>query len=357
MNENEAITAQPLDRTTERVVSELASRILPPLAQILERVFKEGAAEEEARRQALIQPLAAAADEISSLRVLCGELTESLGAARAQAKGEALEEMSAALTRIEGALRALPAKQQAPQQIIPPIPPAHLERVQRIEKLLRDDMNEARAVRQALLQPLGSLIEELTAVKGATAKSSADVAKLAANFEALRSEGSAKAELEKYSARQEEARRALQSLAEELAALRQGLQNLEGPRHSEGEGGNRTPTASEGALVQLLEVAIPSWEGLLRANSQAQTRELDALSKELANLQDQAGVTLTQNLQDALRQEIAKRDAEWEKRLEAERAQTQAQMERWMRMLYKGFWILAGLGGLVLLLSIARLVR
>ena len=60
----------PLDRTTARVVTELATRIVPELAQAI------GASEAE-RSLTLTNSMVAALDELSSLKEICARLASS----------------------------------------------------------------------------------------------------------------------------------------------------------------------------------------------------------------------------------------------------------------------------------------
>ncbi len=73
------------------------------------------------------------------------------------------------------------------------------------------------------------------------------------------------------------------------------------------------PPSHEGPLSQLMENRIPAWEGLLRAHNQAQSRELNALSTELAELQNETRLALTQTL----RQELSDCAVQEERRLDA----------------------------------------
>lgn len=339
----------PLDPTTERLVSELAARLLPPLTQGLARLaasrdredaaqevkavlqdgldglsraLQEGLRGEAERRQALLQPLAAAVDEIASLRVFFGEAAGSIRSAHKDA--QAIIWIREALTRLEGALK--------------------------------DGLEEGRSCRQALIAPTSTLLEELSALReevrnvgdalrslSAQGKGTEELHEEAAKLRGLL-ERSEEGDLE----RREELKAATAAVARAAEDLRGGL---EAGRESAREAAVEVPGAE--ALKHLMEVAIPSWEGMLRAHRQAQTQELDALSKELSNLESQTSAALGQTIQETLRRGIAAREEEWSRRLSAERAEA-AERTRKLTWILLG---LAALSGLSALCAIAALLR
>ena len=104
-------------------------------------------------------------------------------------------------------------------------------------------------------------------------------------------------------------------------------------------------------LLDLMENRIPAWEGLLRAHNQAQSQELNALSMELADLQNETREAMTRTLREALEQELANCSAQWSRRLEALRDE--------MRTMQKRLWCALGLGMLVVIplsLLLARIL-
>lgn len=339
----------PLDPTTERLVSELAARLLPPLTQALarsaaprdredaaqelkaalkdgldglSRALQEDLRGEAERRQALLQPLAAAVDEIASLRVFFGEATGSIRSAREDA--QALARMREALSRLEGAVK--------------------------------EGSEEGRSCRQALIAPLGTILDELSALRGEVRNAGEALRAVSArgkgagelHDEATRLRGLLERSEERDLERREELKTAAEAVARAAEGLRRGLEaEREAVRETTGD----APGVE--ALKRLMDVAIPSWEGMLRAHRQAQTRELDALSKELSNLESQTSAAMEQTIQETLRRELAAREEEWSRRLSAERAET---AERTRKLI----WILlglAGLSGLSVLCAVAALLR
>ena len=120
---------------------------------------------------------------------------------------------------------------------------------------------------------------------------------------------------------------------------------------SSDEGGNELPPDREAPLSDLMENRIPIWEGLLRAHNQAQSRELNALSVELAELQNETREAMARTLREALEQELADCSAQWSRRLEALRND--------MRAMQKRLWCALGLAMPVLIslsLLLARIL-
>lgn len=118
---------------------------------------------------------------------------------------------------------------------------------------------------------------------------------------------------------------------------------------SSDEGGNELPPDREAPLSDLMENRIPIWEGLLRAHNQAQSRELNALSVELAELQNETREAMARTLREALEQELADCSAQWSRRLEALRND--------MRAMQKRLWCALGLAMPVLISLSLLLVR
>ncbi len=106
-------------------------------------------------------------------------------------------------------------------------------------------------------------------------------------------------------------------------------------------------------LIELMENRIPTWEGLLRAHNQAQSRELNALSAELAEMQNETASTLLRAFRETLRQELADRDALWSKRQESLLEAAQQRTNAMLRLV----WASIGIGMASLLLLVAVLLR
>lgn len=137
---------------------------------------------------------------------------------------------------------------------------------------------------------------------------------------------------------------------ENIAELqRVPVSSLPDPSPSNEEGGDELPPDREAPLSDLMENRIPAWEGLLRAHNQAQSRELNALSMELAELQNETREAMARTLREALEQELADCSAQWSRRMEALREE--------MRVMQKRLWCALGLGMLVLIPLSLLLVR
>ena len=143
----------------------------------------------------------------------------------------------------------------------------------------------------------------------------------------------------------------LKAAVENIAALQRAPASSppdSSPSHEEGE---PFPPEREASLSDLMENRIPAWEGLLRAHNQAQSRELNALSVELAELQNETREAMARTLREALEQELADCSAQWSCRLEALRND--------MRAMQKRLWCALGLAMPVLIslsLLLARIL-
>lgn len=92
-------------------------------------------------------------------------------------------------------------------------------------------------------------------------------------------------------------------------------------------------------------------EGLLRAQGHAQSRELEALSRELSTMQNQTSAAMIQTLQETARQEAVERDAEWEDRLETEHEFIESKIKNFSKIL----WLVIILCGGAFILSFIKL--
>lgn len=141
----------------------------------------------------------------------------------------------------------------------------------------------------------------------------------------------------------------LKAAVENIAALQRAPASSppdSSPSHEEGA---PFPPEREASLSDLMENRIPAWEGLLRAHNQAQSRELNALSVELAELQNETREAMARTLREALEQELADCSAQWSRRLEVLRND--------MRAMQKRLWCALGLVMPVLISLSLLLVR
>ena len=142
----------------------------------------------------------------------------------------------------------------------------------------------------------------------------------------------------------------LKAAVENIAELQRAPASSH-PDSSPSNEGAPFPPEREAPLSDLMENRIPIWEGLLRAHNQAQSRELNALSVELAELQNETREAMAQTLREALEQELADCSAQWSRRLEALRND--------MRAMQKRLWCALGLAMPVLIslsLLLARIL-
>ena len=356
-------TAAPLDSTTARIVSELASRLVPELTQALASRL-EGAAHDETLNnlQASLQAV------LESLTQMSEVLAKSAGGPNSQGLAQEMETMREALAQtgdrlqrgleeaeagrkevlnavviLTEAITALRAQRAAPRAEAPTADHALLEKV---EHLFQEAADAERAGRQAMLQPIKTVADEMLTIRGQIVETSNMVRSLKTQglgqtqgktlieqIRALWEEGPA--------GKRDEMSAALMELSGEVATLgkklTESLENL---------------TSPEARLSKLLD-GLPNWEGLLRAHGQAQTHELDTLSQELSALQKESGASLVHTLREEMSREFAARDEEWEARLKAEREEANKRMGT----VKKALWALAGIGLLTLAAAAAHFIQ
>ena len=97
--------------------------------------------------------------------------------------------------------------------------------------------------------------------------------------------------------------------------------------------------------------ALSGLEGLVRAQGHAQSRELEALSRELTAMQNQSGAAMIAAVQDASRQEAAERDAELEDKLDAEHEYIDAKLKKFAKIL----WLAVAFCGGAFILALIKL--
>ena len=118
---------------------------------------------------------------------------------------------------------------------------------------------------------------------------------------------------------------ALDCLRETAAGLRTELERLFREVGSSAERlKNNEDTAAETlALLRSLEAALPGWEGILKADGRAHTRELSELSAEMSELLRDTRSTLLTEVRDVVEKEFAKRDERLERFLRESATQTE----------------------------------
>lgn len=149
-----------------------------------------------------------------------------------------------------------------------------------------------------------------------------------------------------------EVSRGLSSMEKQIEAFGD-LQRTHAPDTPNGEKETQPAPDREAPLSELMGNRIPAWEGLLRAHNQAQSQELNALSTELAELQNETRNALIQTLREVLSQERTARGAQWDRCMDALREDLRREMHRVQRWLWGTF----GLGALALLLLLALLAQ
>lgn len=359
--------AAPLDPTTARIVSELVSRLVPELTQALAAIPPAAPAPEA--KETLNNLQASLQAVLESLTQMSEVLAKSVNGAAPQGFSQELEKMRQTLTQtserlqqgleeeaagrkevfnavviLTEAITALRSQRGAPVRAEAPATDRAV--LEKVERLFQEAADAERAGRQAMLQPLKSVADEMITIRG-------QVVEVSHILRTLKTQGlgqtmgktmieQIRALLEEGPARKRnEMAAALMELSGEVAALEkktgETLEKLLAP---------------DAQLSKLLE-ALPNWEGLLRAHGQAQTQELDTLSQELSALQKESGASLVHTLREEMSKEFAARDEEWEARLKAEREEANKRMGT----VKKALWALAGIGLITLAVAAANFVR
>ena len=156
-----------------------------------------------------------------------------------------------------------------------------------IEKIIRSDIEENRAGRSVLMQSIGSVLEDIAALRRITEKLPA------ALDSALKSKPESQVSTQALEQK-------LDGITEMLNELIHGVKSFGEAYAADKE--QQTPLVSQNIysgndaqLEQLLTGALPSLEGLLRANAKAQSKELEDFSREVSAQLEQNNIALAQS--------------------------------------------------------------
>lgn len=95
-------------------------------------------------------------------------------------------------------------------------------------------------------------------------------------------------------------------------------------------------------LLLSFDNALPEWEGILKANARAQSRELSGFAAEVSELLRDAKVTLLHSLKEAIEENIAMRAIRFSQEAEAREKALEARFSRLEKVMYFcGFFSLA----------------
>jgi hypothetical protein len=325
------LSERPLDSTTVRVVAELAAALLPPLtAEMREAVGEETAKVAEQVRQVLQETGQDMGETLSSL----GHIRKEAG----RVSGDILSVLNETLPMLGRAREDIEQiAQRALDALDETLPALH-----RAREDAGDICKEALA---ALNEALSSLVSARETIETSGKDAAAILAELRAasgefkrraSFAALGNSLSAEPmDLTEWKGFEE----ILASAEERLSAAAVRLESAADGFFSErisnelaelvkrsASSSDPTQSALDGVgadivkLLRRLEEAIPAWEGFLKADGRAQTKELSELAAEISEIAQDTKIALLTGMRETAEKRAA-RNAEWKENLiEIERA-------------------------------------
>lgn len=184
-----------------------------------------------------------------------------------------------------------------------------------IEKVIRSDIEENRAGRSVIMQSLGNVLEDISALRRMMEKLPA--APKAKTEQTVNFPPDFSVKLDAISSRLEEITHGLKSFAEAYAHLAEQrepqFQTM--PIYS----------GNDAQLEKLVTQTLPGLEGFVRANAKSQSQELEEFSREIATLHEQNNIELIHEVSEKVSEEVAHYGEEMFSRLNYER---EGQFER-----------------------------
>lgn len=185
-----------------------------------------------------------------------------------------------------------------------------------MERAIRSSIDDSRAARSVMMQSMGTLSDEISALKKAITSMPDNLERKLQNYNDNQKENVNLNYDEMFAGTNEK----LNEITELLNELIKGLQQFsETYANSNRERkydslnvnvnpGSDTPDAmhNNGMLDKLVNETLPALEGLLRAQSKAQTNELHEMSREISALNEQNNAALIQEVRSAVEEEVKK---------------------------------------------------
>lgn len=194
-----------------------------------------------------------------------------------------------------------------------------------IDKAVRSSIDENRAARSMMMQSLGNLLEEISALKRS-------VDRLPENIR-QRTEKTEKAE--KKTETPDNTQQKLDEITGLLTELIQGLQNFaEAKPHVNAEmpESSQVIYESDRRLDKMMTTTLPALEGLVKAEGKAHTHELEEFSKEISALHEQNNIALLHEVKEAVKQELKAYGDEMLNQIDAERTRQTEQVNKMFRV-------------------------
>ena len=184
-----------------------------------------------------------------------------------------------------------------------------------IERSIRNSIDDSRAARSVMMQSIGTLSDEISALRKA-------ITNMPDNLEVKLNNASQNQSENNYDEIFAENNTKLNEIAELISELIKGIQQFSETyakesmkRESVNVNVNHNPDTPEAMhnnnlLDKLLNETLPSLEGLLRAQAKSQTNELHELSREINAMNGQNNVALLHEVHVAVEDEMQKRVSE-----------------------------------------------
>ena len=184
-----------------------------------------------------------------------------------------------------------------------------------IERSIRNSIDDSRAARSVMMQSIGTLSDEISALRKA-------ITNMPDNLEVKLNNASQNQSENNYDEIFAENNTKLNEIAELISELIKGIQQFSETyakesmkRESVNVNVNHNPDTPEAMhnnnmLDKLLNETLPSLEGLLRAQAKSQTNELHELSREINAMNEQNNVALLHEVHVAVEDEMQKRVSE-----------------------------------------------
>ena len=300
---------EELDPTTARLVSELAAQILPALTKSLSSAIPSlDFSEMLDKNSRMSQELSLQVEKAIQSVVENSKTSQNI-------IGRSFENMSEEISRLKIILeRRSPAVNEIPelQNILERASKA-LNELERnspaevrpsIEKAIQSGIDDSRASQSVIVQSIGNMLEEISSLKRS-------LERLPGNLEAVVKSQKSEENLLTSPANNDEISRELSGISEKLTELTNGIkyffETYASHRENQTYEIRDTPILTNDAqLDRIINNALPSLEGLIKAESKSQHNELKEFSREISALHEQNNLAMINEVKEAVAQELTR---------------------------------------------------
>ena len=204
-----------------------------------------------------------------------------------------------------------------------------------IDKSIKAGIDDSRAGRSVMLQSLGTVLDEIAGLRRNIDRIPDNLEAIARNLTPKDSTDNIKRELKEITSRLDELTKGIKIFFETYAANNEReipTGNYEPLNDSERLSENNT------RLDRLLNTSLPGLEGLVKAQSTAQSHELEEFSREISTLHEQNNIAMIHEVREAVTAELSGYADEVIARLMEERRKLDAKNALMLK-------IIAGLSG------------